>query len=186
MAPTTAFYDTIESPVGTLFIGGSRRGFHHFDFLTGDLHSTDDPGPQLEASIARLGEETGLRTEHDPVRAGAASRQLREYFAGVRTTFDLPLAPCGSAFQRRVWDALREIPAGHTRTYGEIARRLGQPSASRAVGMANHHNPLVIVVPCHRVVGADGTLTGYGGGLNRKRWLLEHETSSLPLFAHRP
>lgn len=189
MPLATAFYDTIESPVGPLFLGGSERGFHRFDFLTDDLHSPHpgaNPGAQLDASIARLAEKTGLPVEHDPARAELAARQFREYFAGTRTVFDLLLAPHGSEFQRQVWHALSEIPAGHTRTYGEIARRVGQPSASRAVGMANHHNPLVIVVPCHRVVGADGTLTGYGGGLDRKRWLLEHETSSLPLFAHRP
>ncbi len=186
MPLATAFYDTIESPVGPLFVGGSERGFHRFDFLTDDLHSSADPAAELDASMTRLAEETGLIVEHDPARAEPAARQFREYFAGTRTAFDLPLTPHGSDFQRRVWRALREIPAGHTRTYGEIARRVGQPSASRAVGMANHHNPLVVVVPCHRVVGADGTLTGYGGGLDRKRWLLEHETSSLPLFAHRP
>lgn len=183
---STAFYDTIESPVGPLFIGGSERGFHRFDFLTPDLHSTADPVVQLDTSIARLADETGLPVEHDPARAERAASQFREYFAGTRTVFDLPLAPRGSEFQLRVWAALSEIPAGRTCTYGGIAKRVGQPSASRAVGMANHHNPLVIVVPCHRVVGADGTLTGYGGGLDRKRWLLEHETNALPLFAHTP
>jgi methylated-DNA-[protein]-cysteine S-methyltransferase len=186
MPLATAFYDTIESPLGPLFIGGSERGFHRFHFLTDDLHASADLAARLDASVARLAEETGLTVEHDPARAEAAAMQFREYFAGTRTAFDLRLSPHGSEFQRRVWDALYEIPAGHTRTYGEIARRIGQPSASRAVGMANHHNPLVIVVPCHRVVGADGTLTGYGGGLDRKRWLLEHETSSLPLFASIP
>src|SRR5690606_26543840 len=122
-------------------------------------------------------------TSHDPARAADAARQLREYFEGARTTFDLPLAAHGSEFQRRVWATLMEIPAGETRSYGWVAERIGRPSASRAVGAANGQNPIVIVVPCHRVVGANGTLTGYGGGLQRKRWLLEHETASLPLFA---
>jgi methylated-DNA-[protein]-cysteine S-methyltransferase len=105
----------------------------------------------------------------------AASRQLREYFGGERTGFDLPLALDGTAFQRRVWAALQEIPYGHTVSYGQLADRIGQPSASRAVGLANGKNPVGIIVPCHRVVGADGGLTGYGGGIERKRYLLAHE-----------
>ncbi|MSQ42562.1 MAG: methylated-DNA--[protein]-cysteine S-methyltransferase [Dehalococcoidia bacterium] len=92
--------------------------------------------------------------------------------------FDLPLDPRGTAFRLRVWAALREIPAGETTTYGVIARRVGRPAASRAVGAANGQNPLAIVVPCHRVIGADGTLTGYASGLHRKRWLLDHEAAS--------
>ena len=105
----------------------------------------------------------------------AAEAQLREYFAGTRRTFDLPLAPRGTAFQQRVWAALRAIPYGETRTYGELAAAIGSPSASRAVGMANHHNPIPIVIPCHRVIGANGTLTGYTGGLEIKRKLLALE-----------
>jgi len=104
-----------------------------------------------------------------------ARRQLAEYFARTRTTFDVPLDPAGSAFQRRVWDALRAIPYGTTLSYSELARRLGDPRATRAVGAANARNPIPIIVPCHRVVGASGQLTGFGGGLDRKRWLLEHE-----------
>jgi methylated-DNA-[protein]-cysteine S-methyltransferase len=104
-----------------------------------------------------------------------AERQLGEYFAGARTTFELPLAPDGTPFQRRVWDALREIPHGETVSYGELARRIGQPTASRAVGLANGKNPISIVVPCHRVIGASGKLVGYGGGLERKHTLLELE-----------
>ena len=104
-----------------------------------------------------------------------ARRQLAEYFARTRTTFDVPLDPAGSAFQRRVWDALRAIPYGTTLSYSELARRLGDPRATRAVGAANARNPIPIIVPCHRVVGASGELTGFGGGLDRKRWLLEHE-----------
>jgi len=107
--------------------------------------------------------------------------QLAEYFAGRRTTFDIPLDPQGTAFQRRVWDALRAIPYGTMLSYGELARRLGDVRATRAVGAANGRNPIPIIVPCHRVVGADGSLTGFGGGLDRKRWLLEHEGALMRL-----
>ena len=101
--------------------------------------------------------------------------ELLEYFQGKRRVFDLPLAPQGTPFQRRVWSALAEIPYGQTITYGELARRVGCPKGSRAVGQANHRNPLPIFLPCHRVVGANGTLTGYGGGLELKEWLLRLE-----------
>jgi methylated-DNA-[protein]-cysteine S-methyltransferase len=111
----------------------------------------------------------------DAAPLAAAARQLTEYFAGQRTEFDLPLEMAGTDFQRRVWAALREIPYGETVSYGELARGLGQASASRAVGLANGKNPFAVVVPCHRVVGSDGSLTGYGGGLDRKRFLLALE-----------
>ncbi len=104
-----------------------------------------------------------------------AEEQLAEYFAGERRRFDLPLAPAGTEFQRLVWDALLTIPYGHTVTYGQLARQIGRPGASQAVGMANHRNPISILIPCHRVVGSDGSLTGYGGGLDKKRFLLELE-----------
>ena len=110
-----------------------------------------------------------------------ACEQLAEYFAGSRTTFAIPLAPAGTPFQRRVWDALRAIPYGTTLSYGELARRLGDLRATRAVGAANGRNPIPIIVPCHRVVGANGELTGFGGGLDRKRWLLEHEGALMRL-----
>jgi methylated-DNA-[protein]-cysteine S-methyltransferase len=103
--------------------------------------------------------------------------QLEAYFAGERTDFELPLDLVGTAFQRRVWEALLTIPYGETRSYGEIARQIGAPSASRAVGLANGHNPIGIIVPCHRVIGSNGSLTGYGGGLDRKRALLALEKS---------
>jgi methylated-DNA-[protein]-cysteine S-methyltransferase len=112
--------------------------------------------------------------DDDPVLVRAAA-QLAEYFAGERTVFDLPLAAEGTEFQRRVWAELERIPYGETATYGELARRLGNPTGSRAVGLANGRNPLGIVVPCHRVVGTSGDLTGYGGGLPRKRLLLDLE-----------
>jgi methylated-DNA-[protein]-cysteine S-methyltransferase len=120
----------------------------------------------------------------DDVVLTAAAAQLEEYFAGQRTEFDLPLAPDGTGFQRRVWAELLRIPSGETTTYGELARRLGHPNGSRAVGLANGRNPLGIVVPCHRVVGAGGDLTGYGGGLPRKRLLLdlEAQVAGLRLF----
>src|SRR2546428_775110 len=110
-----------------------------------------------------------------------ACEQLAEYFAKARTAFDLPLDPPGTPFQRRVWSALRIIPYGTTVSYGELARRLGDVRATRAVGAANGKNPIPIIVPCHRVIGARGELTGFGGGLDRKRWLLEHEGALLPL-----
>jgi methylated-DNA-[protein]-cysteine S-methyltransferase len=105
----------------------------------------------------------------------ATVRQLTEYFEGTRREFDLPLRLQGTTFQTRVWRELTEIPYGRTLSYGQLARRIDKPSASRAVGLANGRNPISILVPCHRVIGADGSLTGYGGGIERKRWLLAHE-----------
>lgn len=110
----------------------------------------------------------------------ATAKQLREYFAGTRTTFDLPLAPDGTEFQLGVWKALEVIPYGETWSYGDVARRIGQPTASRAVGAANGRNPIAIIVPCHRVIGASGALTGYGGGMPTKKWLLAHEQKHSP------
>ena len=104
-----------------------------------------------------------------------AERQLRAYFAGRLRAFDLPLRFGGTPFQQSVWRALGQIPSGETATYADIARAVGRPRAFRAVGMANHSNPISIVIPCHRVVGASGALTGYAGGLDAKRWLLDHE-----------
>ncbi|HZZ50668.1 MAG TPA: methylated-DNA--[protein]-cysteine S-methyltransferase [Pseudonocardia sp.] len=129
--------------------------------------------------------------EPDPDVLPEARTQLAEYFAGIRTEFDLPLAQGGTEFQRMVWAALREIPYGQTRTYGELAERIGKPTAIRAVGLANGKNPISIIVPCHRVIGSTGDLTGYGGGIARKRHLLEFERGS-DLFSggdaseHRP
>ena len=106
------------------------------------------------------------------------ARQLDAYFAGQLRTFDLPLAPRGTPFQLRVWSALRDIPFGEIRSYGQLAAAIGDPSAMRAVGAANGRNPIAIVVPCHRVIGADGSLTGFGGGIERKRFLLRFEQGS--------
>ena len=146
------------------------------------------PSPlgDLLLSAAEDGRLTGLhlpdhRHGPEPAPAGddgrfaAAREQLDAYFAGELEAFDLPLAPAGTPFQLRVWDELTRIPFGETISYGELARRLGDPRLVRAVGTANGRNPVSIVIPCHRVIGADGSLVGYGGGLDRKRWLLDHE-----------
>lgn len=114
---------------------------------------------------------------------GDVRTQVDEYFAGSRREFDLPLHPHGTGFQQRVWTALRAIPYGETTSYGATAATIGAPTSSRAVGAANGQNPLPIIVPCHRVVGANGALTGYGGGLDAKRWLLAHEALHAGLFA---
>ena len=127
-----------------------------------------------EAAVTAIRFGAGVEQDASPL-LDAAEAQLREYFAGARRTFDLPLAPHGTAFQQRVWAALRAIPYGETRTYGELAAAIGSPNASRAVGMANHRNPIPIIIPCHRVIGANGTLTGYAGGLEVKRKLLALE-----------
>jgi methylated-DNA-[protein]-cysteine S-methyltransferase len=153
-------YRYVESPIGRLLLqtdGKSLTGLY-MDVPSrpprGIEHWTQDP---------------------DAGPLPAAVLQLEEYFAGKRRDFDLPLRPQGTDFQQRVWRALTEIPYGVTWSYGELARRIGNPNASRAVGLANGQNPISILVPCHRVIGANGSLTGYGGGLERKRWLLAHE-----------
>lgn len=174
---TSPFYDLMETPLGTLFIGGSERGFHRFEFV-----EPDDPTHTLAWSLNRLAREIGTPAQHDPGAAVEAVRQFSAYFAGDRAEFDLPLAPHGTPFQREVWDELARVPPGQTRSYGQVAAAIGHPSASRAVGAANGQNPLIIVVPCHRVIGADGSLTGYGAGVERKRWLLNHEARWLPVF----
>jgi methylated-DNA-[protein]-cysteine S-methyltransferase len=144
-----------------------------FDTPVGPIRLVEEDG----ALVALHLNDAGAPPAPDPPSPLLARTraQLEEYFAGSRRTFDLPLSPRGTAFQRAVWRALSAIPFGVTRTYGEIAAAVGKPSASRAVGAANGQNPIAIVVPCHRVIGADGTLTGYGGGLPIKEWLLRHE-----------
>lgn len=149
----------MESPLGPIRLVSDGQG------LTGLFLDAHKYGPAQFAD-----QERGS----DPVLTLAAA-QMAEYFAGDRREFDLPLAPRGTEFQQRVWRALREIPFGETLSYGDLARRLGDPLKVRAVGSANGRNPISIIVPCHRVVGADGSLVGYGGGLPRKRWLLDHE-----------
>lgn len=138
----------------------------------GDLTLTEENGALTGLYFGRrsLEGEEGLTALLE-----RASRQLEEYFAGKRKQFDLPLSLRGTEFQRQVWAALGDIPYGETRSYGQIAQAVGRPKAVRAVGMANHRNPISIIVPCHRVVGADGSLTGYGGGLENKKFLLALE-----------
>jgi methylated-DNA-[protein]-cysteine S-methyltransferase len=152
-------FTQIESPIGRLL-------------LTSD--GTALTGLYMEPS-RKAGSTEGWTQDATVPPLAAAVRQLNEYFAGRRREFDLPLRLQGTVFQTRVWHELTAIPYGHTWSYGQLARRINQPSASRAVGLANGRNPISILVPCHRVIGADGSLTGYGGGLDRKRWLLSHE-----------
>jgi methylated-DNA-[protein]-cysteine S-methyltransferase len=144
----------IDSPLGDL------RLFAQANELVG-IYLPGQPAPVAAAGTCEV--------------FARATDQLAEYFAGTRRVFDLPLAPHGTEFQQRVWRALRAITYGETRTYGELALSLGRPSAARAVGAANGKNPLSIVVPCHRVIGATGALTGYAGGMAAKQWLLDHE-----------
>jgi methylated-DNA-[protein]-cysteine S-methyltransferase len=128
-----------------------------------------------DKSLTRLGFSEPAAPQGDAVAVGAAAIQLEQYFAGERTEFELDIELAGTPFERRVWDAVREIPYGETASYAEIARRVGSPSACRAVGRANGRNPIAVIVPCHRVVGSDGSLTGYAGGIEMKRALLELE-----------
>ncbi|MBZ0135714.1 MAG: methylated-DNA--[protein]-cysteine S-methyltransferase [Planctomycetes bacterium] len=148
------YYIEIHSPIGPLHITCNEAGIT-------ELHM----GSKAPAPGAKRGHTLLDR----------AVEQLTDYFAGKRAEFDLPLSPRGTDFQRKVWQRLREIPFAHTSSYGEVAARVGNPKASRAVGAANGRNPIAVIVPCHRVIGADGSLTGFGGGLERKQWLLEHE-----------
>jgi methylated-DNA-[protein]-cysteine S-methyltransferase len=152
------FFSELDSPVGALLLVGDDRA------LSGLYMHDQRHRPPLP---------DGCRRNDRMFRE--AREQLRAYFAGKLRDFELQLAAEGSEFQRAVWKALGAIPFGRTESYGALARRIGKPGASRAVGLANGRNPIGIIVPCHRVVGADGSLTGYGGGLTRKQWLLEHE-----------
>jgi methylated-DNA-[protein]-cysteine S-methyltransferase len=149
------YHTTVSSPIGDLLLlsdGVALRALW------------------MQAGPTALVPEAGWVADDGPF--GQVTAQLRQYFAGERTVFDVPLTLDGTPFQQRVWSALREIPYATTISYGELARRIGQPSASRAVGLANGRNPISVIVPCHRVIGADGSLTGYGGGLERKQLLL--------------
>lgn len=165
----TTTHTVIDSPLGPLTLradDGVLSGL----WMSEHRHRPDgDTSPPPAAALAPFGDER-------PDGLPAVREQLAAYFAGDLTVFDVPLAVRGTEFQRRVWAALREIPYGATRSYGELAAAIGQPSAVRAVGLANGRNPVSIVVPCHRVVGANGSLTGYGGGIERKRALLALES----------
>ena len=159
MSPQPMSFTIVPSPVGPLTLLGDGDDLVGVYFETG-------------SSVAAP-REGWVR---DDRRLRPAAAQLTEYFAGKRTRFELPLAPRGTAFQQEVWAALLRIPFGATASYADIARAIGKPAASRAVGGANHRNPLSIVIPCHRVIGADGGMTGYGGELYRKRLLLDLES----------
>lgn len=155
------------APIGLLFLARTAKGLRYLEFMNRKSlkrmiasHADALPGATWEPSLLEL---------------KSVTEQLESYFLGTLREFELPLDPVGSEFQLKVWSALSRIPFGETRTYGDIAKVVEQPRAARAVGLANHDNPIAIVVPCHRVIGASGRLTGYGGGVNRKRWLLEHE-----------
>ena len=156
------------SPVGGIILFADGEMLVGLDFADREQRIT-----AVRAQLSRTLGPFAEREANDP--AGAATR-LARYFAGDLAALDeQPVNPHGSAFQRRVWQALRAIPVGRTRGYGELAASIGKPKASRAVGAANGSNPVSLFVPCHRVIAADGSLHGYGGGLDRKRWLLEHE-----------
>lgn len=157
-------FDFMPSPVGELMLVASDSQ------LAGVYFTPHPDGGIVSGTWLRASGGTAADAILTKARA-----QLTDYFAGTVTEFDLPLGPQGTPFQTRVWEALRSIPHGRTISYGELARRLGAPKAMRAVGAANGRNPIPIIVPCHRVIGARGDLTGFGGGLERKRWLLEHE-----------
>ncbi len=158
-------YTTIESPVGPLLLVADESGLLGINFANG--RKPPYVNPQWRDDAQPL---------HEPIR------QLRAYFAGDLKSFDIKLAPEGTAFQLGVWKRLCEIPYGETISYGELARRLGNPNASRAVGLANGSNPIPIVIPCHRVIGSNGKLTGYGGGLPIKENLLALERRQLRLL----
>jgi methylated-DNA-[protein]-cysteine S-methyltransferase len=161
----TVQFRTIDSPVGLLTLAGKEGRLRHLRMVDQTYE------PNHEGWVA------------DESAFPDAVEQLEAYFAGERTDFDLRLDLVGTMFQRRVWEALLTIPYGETRSYGEIARQIGSPGAFRAVGLANGHNPIGIIVPCHRVIGSNGSLTGYGGGLGRKRALLDMERNRVSTVA---
>lgn len=158
-APTT--HRTVESPIGDLLLIGDGEAISCL-YMNGEGRYDE--------------RKQGLTA--DPAAFAEAAEQLDQYFAGEREHFELDLRPAGSEFQLKVWRALEAIPFGQTRSYGEIAAAVGQPKAARAVGGANNKNPIAVIVPCHRVIGASGALVGYGGGIDRKVWLLDHERAA--------
>lgn len=166
----------IPSPLGILTLCASEEGLFRVDFEERPPHPFSFSYAERAAVLESVSESVSERAERILTQA---ARELTEYFAGERREFSVPLHPVGTPFQQKVWAALCEIPYGETRTYGEIARQIGAPKAARAVGMANHRNPLPLFIPCHRVVGASGEFTGYAGGLDRKRFLLALERQPL-------
>jgi methylated-DNA-[protein]-cysteine S-methyltransferase len=166
-APADVHYAMVDSPIGTLVAASTPRGLATLSYA--DRFGGTDGA--LDWVAARL----SPRMLEAPARLDDVRRELDEYFAGTLQDFTVPLSPRGSTFQKQVWQALSEIPYGETTSYGKVAASIGHPDGARAVGVANGQNPIPIIVPCHRVIGADGSLTGYGGGLDAKRWLLDHE-----------
>lgn len=164
VASPATLYTTVESPLGTVLLSGDADALSSLYFVDG--------------SRSTITISDDWRADHGAFARARA--ELAAYFAGELTSFTIPLAPRGTAFQQRVWTCLLTVPYGVTTTYGTIAADLGDPRATRAVGLANGRNPISIIIPCHRVIGASGDLTGYGGGMHRKRWLLAHE-GRLPL-----
>jgi methylated-DNA-[protein]-cysteine S-methyltransferase len=161
------FLDRQESPIGTILLVTDGAALRALDFL--------DFEPRMRRLIKL---HYGLQPLLEKPENLGVKRRLLAYFSGDLNSLDNVIVRTeGTAFQRRVWAQLREIPPGRTISYGELAKRIGRPSASRAVGLANGSNPIAIVVPCHRVIGSTGALTGYGGGIERKRWLLQHEAA---------
>lgn len=160
------FYDYLETPIGQLLLTADTEGLRHIDFAT-----------------SRYPTVIGADWQRDATTLRSASEQLSAYFSGELYDFRLTLNPQGTPFQLSVWQSLSAIPYGTTISYGELARRIGNPNASRAVGAANGRNPLPIIVPCHRVIGNDGSLTGFGGGIETKRRLLALEQRCIGLFA---
>ena len=161
-----SFFDHIESPIGPLLLVAEEGGLTYIGLPKRGSAQAAPPDAQ-----------------HMPTKLRSARHQFEEYFAGTRQTFELTLHPHGTPFQLEVWGALLAIPYGETTSYATIAQRIGRPNAVRAVGAANGANPLSIIVPCHRVIGSDGDLTGFGGGLPAKRWLLAHERKFAPRVA---
>jgi methylated-DNA-[protein]-cysteine S-methyltransferase len=166
---STTSTTTIDSPIGPLQLTAEEGVLTHL-FMDAQRHAP-------AVSSAWREDRAGLARVID---------QLDAYFAGELTDFDVPVRPAGTGFQRAVWAALETVPYGETRSYGAIAAQVGRPSASRAVGQANGRNPIAIVIPCHRVIGSGGSLTGYGGGLDRKQWLLAHERGVLNSWGKGP
>jgi AraC family transcriptional regulator of adaptative response/methylated-DNA-[protein]-cysteine methyltransferase len=163
----------LETPLGDMVAVTDDQGLHLFEF---------SDRTALPTEMRRIEARFGAVTAGATPTSDELARQMAEYFAGTRTTFSLPILQRGSPFTARVWAALVAIPFGETRSYGQIAAQIEAPSAVRAVARANGANTVAIIVPCHRVIGADGSLTGYGGKLWRKRWLLDHEQRSRSLF----
>lgn len=155
------YFSYCSSPLGDMQMIEENNSLTHLNLSVNQILPADFP--------------KGSITQKDTPLISSAKRQLDEYFQGKRKSFDLPLAPSGTQFQQKVWNALCTIPYGETRSYKEIAAQIQNPKGCRAVGMANNRNPIMIIIPCHRVIGSNGSLVGYAGGLDIKQWLLAHE-----------